>query len=298
MQYMIEFYQNIPFYINPIAFEIGFFQIGWYALSYITGFLVVYLLLIFRMKRDTESAQISNFQFPISNKKSNDKFQNSKQILTTFFLYAIAGILVGGRLGYVLFYNLPYYLAHPIEIISPYRFETQTWTGIYGMSYHGGLLAIILIAIWLCRKNRVNFWDFSDFVVPAIPAGYFFGRIGNFLNGELYGRATSSSWGMYFPSAGDGLLHYPSQIIEALLEGLAIFLILWFLKDKSYIKGRILFLYIFLYGLARFLAEFFRQPDEQVGFIWGFLTLGQVLSLIMLFAGFLLIFSKRWYNRI
>jgi phosphatidylglycerol---prolipoprotein diacylglyceryl transferase len=305
MDNFINFYQNIPFHINPIAFKIGFFQIGWYALSYLAAFAVIYWLLRYRIKKQENGFQI------LEQSKNHKEKQNIKyQMLDTFFLYAIFGVLIGGRLGYILFYNMPYYIAHPLEIVSPYNFKEHLWVGIYGMSYHGGLLAVILIAICFCRPvrssvkaevakgkfNGVNFWDFSDFVVPAIPAGYFFGRLGNFFNGELYGRVTQSSWGMYFFDGENTFLRFPSQLIEAFLEGAVIFFALWIFRNKPFLKGRILFMYIFLYGLARFLAEFFRQPDEQIGYISGFLTLGQIFSLLMIFIGIFSFFSKKWYN--
>ena len=278
MENFIRFYQNIPLHINPIAFKIGFFKIGWYGISYLAAFLVVYSLLKYRIKKEEKNIQVF--------------------LLNIFFVYAILGVLVGGRLGYVLFYNLPYYLKNPLEIISLYNFGAHAWTGIYGMSYHGGLIAVILIAIWFCRKNKISFHAFSDFIVPAIPAGYFFGRLGNFLNEELYGRITNSYWGMYFYDGKNIFLRYPSQLIEAFLEGAVIFIILWTFRNKIYLKGRILFLYVFFYGAARFAAEFFRQPDPQLGYLWNWLTLGQILSLVMISGGLLLFVWDRCYNKI
>ena len=300
MEFFLNFYQNMPLHINPTAFEFGFFQIGWYALSYLVGFLVVYGLLKYRIKRKEEGTQIFNFQFLISKQFKNFNAQNSKQtldnkyqIIATFFIYAICGVLIGGRLGYILFYNLPYYLNYPLEIISPYDFQNHISVGIYGMSYHGGLIGVIIAAWIFCRRYGVNFLQLADFIVPAVPAGYFFGRIGNFLNGELFGRIADSAWGMYFFDGKNIFLRYPSQLIEAFLEGTLIFFILWFSRNKKYLENKRLFFYLILYGIARFFAEFFREPDEQIGFLAGFLTLGQMFSLVMVFTGLLaFIFRK------
>ena len=177
-------------------------------------------------------------------------------------------------MGYVLFYNLGYYIQNPLAIISP--FNSGSFVGIFGMSYFGGLIGIIIAAIIFCKSKKIDFWKWSDFVIPAIPAGYFFGRIGNFLNGELYGKATNHWWGMYF---SDGILRHPTQLYEATLEGLLLFSILWFLKDKTKIPGSLLALYIAGYGVIRFSIEFLR---EQEGALIMGMTVGQLLSLAAL----------------
>ena len=274
---MLHFYQHLPQYIDPIAFTVGSFSIRWYALSYLMGFCIVYWLLMHRIKNGETPVLISNFKFQISN------------LITDFLFIAFFSSLIGGRIGYVLFYNFFYFISHPLSIISP--FENGKFTGIYGMSYHGALLGIILGSYIFLHIKKIDFWKWADFIIPAVPLGYFFGRIGNFLNGELYGKITSSPLGMYF--SGDMTnLRYPSQLIEAILEGLVLFVILWSVRKKYYFKGILFSIYLIGYGLFRIFAEIFREPDPQVGFIMGYFTLGQLFSAIMLVVG-LIIFFKR-----
>ena len=263
MENWLQFYQELPLRINPLAFRVGFFQISWYSLMYLAGFFTVFRLLFWRIK-----------------KKEGDW---SKENIREFLLNAFLGAIIGGRLGYVLFYNLPFFWANPLAIISPFG-QYGEWAGIYGMSYHGGLLGVLIAAFFFCRKNKFNFFALADFVIPAVPAGYFFGRLGNFLNGELFGRITQKSWGMYFP--GETLLRHPSQLYEAFFEGIILFLILWILRNGIKYKNRLLhipgfLLYVLGYAFFRFGIEFFRQPDEQIGLLFGFLTLGQSFSLLM-----------------
>jgi len=263
MENWLQFYQELPLQINPLAFHFGFFQISWYSLMYLAGFFTVYRLLLWRIK-----------------KKEGDW---SKENIREFLWNAFLGAIIGGRLGYVLFYNLPFYWENPLAIISPFDQQGQ-WTGIYGMSYHGGLMGALLAALFFSRKNKLNFFSWADFIVPAVPAGYFFGRLGNFLNGELFGRITQKSWGMYFP--GETLLRHPSQLYEAFFEGIILFLILWILRNGIKYKNRLLYvpgfiLYVLGYAFFRFGIEFFRQPDEQIGLLFSFLTLGQFFSLLM-----------------
>lgn len=257
MENWLQFYQELPLRINPMALSVGFFQISWYALMYLVGFGVVYYLLLWRIKKG--------------------EGHWSKESIQEFLLYAFLGVIIGGRLGYVLFYNLPFYLENPLAVISP--FSEGKWAGIYGMSYHGGLVGVLLATLWFCRKNNFNFLSLADFIIPAIPAGYFFGRLGNFWNGELFGRITEKNWGMYF--LGETVLRHPSQLYEAFFEGLALFVILWTLRNKIKLKGNFLWIYILGYSFFRFGIEFFRQPDEQIGLLCGFLTLGQIFSLVL-----------------
>jgi phosphatidylglycerol:prolipoprotein diacylglycerol transferase len=278
---ILFWYQHLTQYIDPIAFTIGSFSIRWYAISYIIGFSVVYGLLRWRIKNGEWPGGISNFEFRISNKNPIVNCQLSI-VLQDFILVAFFSALFGGRIGYVLFYNLPYFWTHPMAIISPY--VDGYFTGIYGMSYHGALFGIVLGSVIFLHIKKINFWQWADFVVPAVPFGYFFGRIGNFLNGELYGRVTNSSWGMYFSSDRISLRH-PSQLYEALLEGILLFSILWIIRNKKLPSGLLFLAYLVGYGIARVVSEFFREPDLQIGFFWGYLTLGQVLSLAMIFLG-------------
>lgn len=267
MNNLARLYQNIPLHIDPTALAVGSFSIGWYSLMYIAAFIVVYFLLSYRL-----------------NKKEGNY---GKNLILDFLMYAMLGVLIGGRLGYVIFYNPIYYVHNPSAIISPYDFSTGELTGIYGMSYHGGLLAILIISIIFVRKNKLNFWKFADFIIPAIPAGYFFGRIGNFLNLELYGRVTNSWIGMHFPlwTGAGPFLRYPSQLFEAFFEGMVLFIFLWILRNRKKFDGYFIALYLIGYGSTRFMIEFIREPDEQIGYILHYFTLGQILSSGMIIFG-------------
>lgn len=277
MQAFLDFYQQLPYHIDPVAFRLGPFSLTWYALTYVVAVLVIYWLLVYRLKKGEASYH--------------------SELVIDFLFYALLGVLVGGRLGYVLFYNLPFYLAHPAAVISPFS-ESGQLIGIYGMSYHGGLLGVILSGWLFTRKQKINFWQWADFVIPAIPAGYFFGRLGNFLNGELYGRATSAVWGMHFPGDPSGLLRHPSQLYEALGEGLLLFIILWAWRNRRRFPGQLLLIYLAGYGSVRFLLEFFREPDPQIGLIFGFFSLGQLFSLSMAIFSLsaFVIWRKKNYN--
>lgn len=271
----IYFYQHIPERLDPVAFRAGPFLVDWYSLMYLVGFFVVYFLLRYRIAKG-ESDQIFNFKFPIFNKFSISKFQN--EILINFLIYIFIGLLLGARIGYVLFYNLTYYTHNPLAVISPFDPVTHSFIGIYGLSYHGGLVGVLAAGLIFARKNNLNFYNLANFVVPAVPAGYFFGRVGNFLNGELWGRAAPSCLGMYFPGDSSGVLRYPSQLLEAFLEGAVLFAILWPFRNRPKIKNNMLPLYLLGYALARGVSEFFREPDAQIGYLFGFMTMGQLLS--------------------
>ena len=275
----LDFYQHLPEYINPIAFSIGFFSIRWYSLMFIASVTVVYFLL---------------------NLNKRDILLGENQKL---LLYIFIGILIGGRLGYVLFYDPAYFLQNPLEIFLPlnikacYMLQATCYTGFYGMSYHGGLIGAILGGIIFAKKRGINFWKLADWVASAAPAGYFFGRVGNFLNGELYGRATDMPWGMYF---GDGISRHPSQLYEAFFEGIILFILLWILSDllknkwrEYYFPGILFSAYLFGYGSFRFMLEFFREPDAQLGFILGSLTMGQILSAGMAISSLIIFCQKK-----
>ena len=200
--------------------------------------------------------------------------------------YIILGLVVGARLGYVLFYNLSYYLKHPLEIILPFSFSNGvTFTGISGMSYHGGLIGVILVAWLYIRKAKLDWWSGVDLYIPAIPLGYTFGRLGNFINGELFGRVTTSSIGMYFPMAKAGELRHPSQLYEAFFEGIFLFAILWSIRKIKMPKGAMLALYLIGYGTVRFFIEYFREPDAHIGFVFFSFSMGQILCSLMIAAG-------------
>lgn len=277
---LLDLYQNLPLHIDPVAFSIGSFAIRWYAVSYILGFFVVYGILMLRVKHDEK--------IKLDIRDTSHKIHST---ILDFLLIIFFAALVGGRIGYVLFYNFQYFLTNPLAIVFPY--SNGQLVGIYGMSYHGALVAAVAAGWIFARIKKIDFFAWADFVIVAVPAGYFFGRIGNFLNGELYGRITTSQLGMYF--ASDQLhLRWPSQLLEALIEGIFLFIILWKIRRNNFEKGSLLAVYLFGYGAVRIFAEQFRQPDPQVGFLFGFFTLGQFLSFAMVCIGlFVLIFLNK-----
>jgi phosphatidylglycerol:prolipoprotein diacylglycerol transferase len=196
---------------------------------------------------------------------------------------------LGARLGYVIFYNPSYYLSHPLEILLPFNFSNGIrFVGIAGMSYHGGLMGVILATFWYCRKSGLNFWEISDLFIPVIPLGYTFGRLGNFINTELYGRTTQKAFGMFFPSAPGTALRHPTQLYEAFFEGIFLFLLLWSIRKMKLPGGGLFAIYLAGYGTVRFFIEFFREPDAQLGFVFMSFTMGQVLCAAMIAGGALL----------
>ncbi|MCX7987854.1 MAG: prolipoprotein diacylglyceryl transferase [Thermodesulfovibrio sp.] len=241
--------------ISPEIVKIGPLSIRWYGLMYLIGFICSYLIVRREIKRRGLRVE--------------------KDFLENLYFYLILGLLVGARLGYVVFYSLPYYLQHPLEIFA-------IWHG--GMSFHGGLIGVILSAWFFTNKKKFDFFTLTDMLVLTAPIGLGLGRIGNFINGELYGRVTNVPWAMVFPDGGP-LPRHPSQLYEAALEGVVLFVILWFLKDKFSKSGLVSSLFLILYGAFRFFVEFFREPDPQIGYILGIFTMGQVLCSIMIIGG-------------
>jgi len=257
--------------IDPIIFSLGPLHVRWYGLMYVLGFLASYYLVRSQI-REYKYHQLANH------------FENLNLVL-------ILGVVVGGRLGYVFFYNFSYYLAHPLEI-------PATWSG--GMSFHGACLTL-LIAGWIfCRKNKLDYWKAADIYIATLPIGLGLGRIGNFINGELYGRTSDLPWAMVFPGGGPFPRH-PSQLYESFLEGFLLFVILWSVRKKPWHKNRywphgsILALFLIGYGCFRMVVENFREPDQQVGYILGLFTMGQFLSACMFVCG-LLVWKIR-YNQ-
>jgi phosphatidylglycerol:prolipoprotein diacylglycerol transferase len=217
---------------------------------------------------------------------NRERYPYTEELIQDYFVWAILGVILGGRLGYVLFYNPGYYLGRPLEILFPFEFAGGFhFIGISGMSYHGGVIAILIAGIIFCRRRKIAFWRFADLFCPAIPLGYTFGRIGNFINGELYGRATAAAWGMVFPLDPLHLLRHPSQLYEALFEGIVLFAILWLIRKKSPFDGALFAFYLIGYGAIRFFIEFFREPDAQLGFVLGPFSMGQLLCFLMIAAG-------------
>lgn len=270
MNEFLIWWQHLPEKMNPVIFSLGGFKLHYYGLMYLVAFATVYILVVYRIKREK--------QFRIS----SDEIQN-------LMIFTMIGVIVGGRVGYVIIYNPVYYLKTPLEIFLPINFSNGiTFTGISGMSFHGGLIGVIL-SIWIfTRKCGFNFWNTVDLFAPAVPLGYTFGRIGNFINGELYGRVTSASIGMYFPHASGKNLRHPSQLYEAFFEGIILFIVLWNLRKMEKPKGAMLSFYIIGYGLVRFFIEFYRQPDPQIGFVFMSLTMGQLLCGLMVVCGVVL----------
>ncbi len=274
MQSFINWWQHLPENINPNLITIGSFQVRYYGLMYLLSFATVYLLIRYRLKHENTGLDL--------------------KLIGDYFFWVIPAVLLGGRLGYVLFYNLGYYLERPLEIILPFEFSPVfRYIGIYGMSYHGALIAVILATIIFCNKKRIDFWKFTDLIVPAVTLGYTFGRIGNFINGELYGRPTNSFLGMHFPLDPTGELRHPSQLYEAFFEGVFLFVILWNLRQNKRFSGILFPVYLIGYGVVRFFLEFFRQPDEQLGFIFGWMTMGQILCLAMIAVGLIVAAVKK-----
>jgi phosphatidylglycerol:prolipoprotein diacylglycerol transferase len=266
MNNLIDLWQHLPEHIRPYIFQVGQFQVRYYGLMYIVAFTVFYLLSAYRLK--------------------HENFSYSKSDIENYFAWAILGLLIGARLGYVFFYNFRYYISNPLEIILPFSFSDGVhFTGLAGMSYHGGLIGVLFSSSIFCRKYKINFWQFGDFLIPSIPLGYTFGRIGNFINGELYGRTTTVPWGMYFPLDMSNKLRHPSQLYEALFEGILLFIIFWSIRKKRLFDGVFLSLYFIAYGSVRLFIEFVRDPDPQVGLFLGFASMGQILCLLMILTG-------------
>lgn len=250
--------------IDPIALKLGDFEIHWYGIMYVLAFVAIWILGS-RKVRAPDSGW------------TEDQFADA-------IFYGALGVILGGRIGYILFYNLPYYLHHPLNMF-------KVWEG--GMSFHGGLVGVIL-ALWIfARRYGKRLLAVTDFIAPWVPIGLGAGRIGNFINQELWGRPTTLPWGMVFHNAGD-MPRQPSQLYEFGLEGVVLFLILWAYSRKPRPVGSISAMFLIFYGLFRFLVEFTREPDPQLGFVWGPFTMGQMLSAPMILIGIaLLVYARR-----
>jgi len=260
---------------DPIAISIGPFAIRWYALAYIAGIVLGWIYARSLLKNE----RLWDGPPPLSLAQLDD-----------FILWVTIGIIVGGRTGYVLFYNLPFFIQHPAEIF-------ELWKG--GMSFHGGFMGCVVAVMWFARVNGISILSLGDITTAVAPIGLFLGRLANFINSELWGRAADPSlpWAIIFPNGGPVPRH-PSQLYEAGLEGILLFTILAVMIRLGALKrpGLILGSFIAIYGLARIIGEHFREPDPQLGFLWGGLTMGMLLSVPMVIAGALLIaasFSSR-----
>ena len=247
---------------DPVAFQIISFEIRWYSLAYIAGIIIGWMLCkkVLIQKSDI-----------------NEKFDD-------YVTYLVIGIIIGGRLGYIIFYNFNYYINNLFEIF-------KVWEG--GMSFHGGLIGIIVASILFSKKNNQDSFLYMDLVSLVAPIGIFFGRLANFINSELYGTPTDIPWAVTFIQV-DNLSRHPSQLYEAILEGVILFLILMYFKNKDYLKkpGLISGLFLIFYSIFRFFIEFVRVPDEQLGYLIFELSMGQIISLIFFVIGIILFYFK------
>lgn len=257
----MEFWQNIYSNFNVVAFTIGGFKVHWYSLMYISALLLALFIGKYFVKRD--------------------KIDIKDTMLDTYFFWVEIGVILGARLGYILIYDAhtSFYLTRPWQIFNPFDINGN-FVGIRGMSYHGAVVGFLIATILFCRIYKQNLWRYLDLVGISVPLAYTFGRLGNFLNQELFGRATDAPWGIYV----DGILRHPSQLYEAFLEGIVVFFVVFFARKFKKFEGELIVVYLLSYATARFVCEFFREPDFQLGFITLNFTMGQILSVIM-FAG-------------
>ena len=245
---------------DPVLIDLGIIKIHWYSLAYVFGILIGWwygrLIITKKIHGSDQENYLKNFDDLIS--------------------YIIIGVIVGGRLGYVIFYNLTFFVNQPIEIL-------KLWEG--GMSFHGGLIGVILSTYIFSKVKKLNYKIYFDIICCAAPIGIFLGRIANFINSELYGTPTDKPWGIIFPEI-DNLSRHPSQLYEAFLEGIVLFVLINFLfLKKNFNYGLISFLFLIFYGIFRIVSEFFREPDEHIGYIFDFISLGSLLSVgMMIFA--------------
>ena len=243
--------------IDPVAVALGPLKIHWYGLMYLVGIGGAWLLASRRLNRFDPTW--------------------TKDKLSDLVFWVAMGVILGGRLGYVLFYDLPAYIAEPAKIL-------RVWEG--GMSFHGGLIGVMLSTWWFGKRNGKSFFELMDFIAPLVPIGLGAGRIGNFINAELWGKATDVSWAMIFPTDPQQLPRHPSQLYQFALEGVALFVILWFYSRKPRPTMAVSGMFAACYGVFRFIVEFVRVPDAQLGYLaWGWLTMGQILCVPMVLGG-------------
>ena len=251
--------------LDPVLFDFGFLVIRWYSLAYIFGILIGWWL-----GKRIILKRFQNLDFDIK------EFDN-------LITYIIISILLGGRIGYVLFYNFGYYLSNPFDIF-------KIWEG--GMSFHGALIGIILGTYWFSIKKNIQTFFLLDIIAYVAPIGIFFGRVANFINGELIGKTTNVFWGIIFPNIDDKIRH-PSQLYEAFLEGVILFIIMnLILFTKNYKIGTCSYVFLIFYGIFRIFSEFFREPDAQIGFLFNLISMGTILSFFMILAGTIIFLKK------
>lgn len=250
------------FQFDPVAFAIGSFVVRWYALAYLVGFIAGW-----------------KYCLVLASRREKDGRPNAVDI-DDFLTWAVIGVLLGGRFGYVLFYQPAFYMSEPLEAF-------KIWKG--GMSFHGGLIGVAVSMLAFSKVRKINVFRLSDIICAAAPIGLFFGRMANFVNAELYGKVTTLPWGIRFPGATE--LRHPSQIYEAILEGGVLFIVLFFLIRSPKVKtGAVTGAFLLGYGIFRGLVEFVREPDVQIGLVGGFISMGQILCLPMIFGGVILIY--------
>ncbi len=267
MSEFLLWWQHLPSLMNPVIFSAGSFAIRWYGMMYIIAFGVVYLLSQYRLK--------------------SEKLPFERPFVGDALTWAMVGVVLGGRVGYILIYGMSAFQADPLGSLVPWVSAPGgcRFAGITGMSYHGGVIGVILALLAFTLSQKKGFFETFDLFIPSIPLGYTFGRLGNFINGELYGRVTESALGMFFPLAPTHELRHPSQLYEAFFEGIVLFVILWLLRKKSPFPGFLSAAYLFGYGFVRFFIEYVREPDSQLGLVFLNFSMGQVLCFIMMVAG-------------
>ena len=252
-------------HIDPVALQLGPIAIHWYGLTYLAAFGLFMFLGLQRLQHE-----------PFASITGNGAW--AKRDVEDILFLGVLGVVVGGRIGYCLFYKPGYYLSHPLEIFF-------IWQG--GMSFHGGMLGVIVSQWWFARSRGRPFWQVMDFVAPCVPTGLAAGRVGNFINGELWGRLSDPTlpWGMVFPQSGSMLPRHPSQVYQFLLEGLLLFVLLWLYARKPRKTGQVAAAFLFGYGVFRFIAEFFREPDNFLGLLALNMSMGQWLCVPMIVLG-------------
>ncbi|NTW52894.1 MAG: prolipoprotein diacylglyceryl transferase [Chlorobiaceae bacterium] len=262
-----SWWQHLPSLMNPVIFNLGGFSIRWYGMMYVIAFGIVYLLSRYRI--------------------DSEKLQFEKSFPGDALTWAMGGVLLGGRLGYIFFYGFQGFLNDPLGTLLPIGSTPGgcRFSGISGMSYHGAVIGVVIAIALFNMQSKKGFLKTFDLFIPALPLGYTFGRLGNFINGELYGRATNAAIGMYFPDAPGSGLRHPSQLYEAFFEGVVLFVILWSIRKKSPFAGFLSGFYLMGYGVVRFFIEFYREPDVQLGFVFMSFSMGQVLCFLMIAAG-------------
>jgi len=265
-------WQHLPEKLNPVAFHLGPIAVSWYGIMYIIAFALVYFLVRYRIR--------------------SEKLEVPLETVEDFFPWGIAGVFLGARLFDVVVYDWSYFQNHLSQIFLPFDIQNHwQYIGIYGMSYFGGFIGLAIALYFFTKLRKINILELSDLFAPVVPLALAFGRLGNFINGELYGRITNKPWAMYFPADFSRQLRHPSQIYEMLLEGILLFIILWSIRRKNFPIGYLSAFFLIGYGLARFLSEFFRQPDN--GWFFLSLTIGQWFSFLIIIIGLYILIHQK-----